>query len=136
MAESDTETERVAVRTYIPRYQRDRWDEEAEELDMSRSEFVRSMVQAGRSGFFDDESSEGTTDDGGDADTEATTQGSDLEDQVVEVLAADEYRSWDELLEAVTNDIEDSLEATLQDLQAAGRVRYSGRNGGYTLDER
>lgn len=136
MAESDTETERVAVRTYIPRYQRDRWDEEAEELDMSRSEFVRSMVQAGRSGFFDNESSEETADADGNADTEGTTQGSDLEDQVVEALATDEYRSWNELLEAVTNDIEDSLEATLQDLQAAGRVRYSGRNGGYTLDER
>jgi hypothetical protein len=59
----------------------------------------------------------------------------DLETQVIEALAADEYRSWDELLAAVTDDIEDRLESTLQDLQSEGRVTYSGRNGGYTLDE-
>jgi hypothetical protein len=135
MAESDADTERVAVRTYVPRYQRDNWDEQADELDMSRSEFVRSMVQAGRRGFFHDEDAEAPTEEE-DGATGPASSGSDLEDQVVEALAADEYRSWDELLEAVTNDIEDNLEATLQDLQAAGRVRYSGRNGGYTLDGR
>lgn len=136
MAGSDAETERVAVRTYVPRYQRETWDEEAEELDMSRSEFVRSMVQAGRRGFFDDDSADESTDAEEGASPETVPPGSDLEDQVIEALETDEYRSWDDLLEAVTNDIEDSLEATLQDLQAAGRVHYSGRNGGYTLDER
>jgi len=136
MTETDTETERVAVRTYVPRYQRDRWDEDADDLDMSRSEFVRSMVQAGRRGFFDDDGQAESSKEDEDVAPESPAQGSDLEDQVIAALAADEYRSWDELLEAVTDDIEDSLEATLQDLQAAGRVRYSGRNGGYTLDER
>jgi len=141
MADQDLDTERVTVRTYVPKYQRDRWDAEAERLDMSRSEFVRSMVQAGRSGFFEgdattEESVTGGGEDttGGDGPAE-TGQAADLETQVVETLTDSGHLSWDELLGAVTDDIEDRLEATLQDLQAADRVRYSGRNGGYTLDE-
>ena len=37
---------------------------------------------------------------------------------------------------ALTDDIEDRLESTLQELQSKGRVVYSGRHGGYTLAER
>lgn len=145
MSESELDTERVTVRTYLPAYQRAEWDDHADELGMSRSEFVKAMVQAGRR-VFDGEievagdaaegegSDDGETVASSDQPTEAVL-GVDLEDQVVEALAADEFRSWDDLLAAVTDDIEDRLEATLQDLQAEGRVRYSGRNGGYTLDE-
>jgi hypothetical protein len=150
MSESELDTERVTVRTYLPAYQREAWDDHAEELGMSRSEFVKTMVQAGRRVFDGDvelsddgtEDERGAAGDGtaGDAATGSdgspgAQPGADLESQVVEALAAGEYRSWDDLLAAVTDDIEDRLEATLQDLQAEGRVRYSGRNGGYTLDE-
>jgi len=150
MSGSEVNTERVTVRTYLPAYQREEWDDHAEELGMSRSEFVKTMVQAGRR-VFDGEievsgetnesqgagaevsDSENRTDDT--ATSRGVSPGTDLESQVVEALATDEYRSWDDLLAAVTDDIEDRLEATLQDLQTQGRVRYSGRNGGYTLDE-
>jgi len=150
MSESEVNTERVTVRTYLPAYQREEWDDHAEELGMSRSEFVKTMVQAGRRVFDGEVEVSGETDDNpntgseasGSGDTTDDTDGStgvvsgpDLEDQVVEALATDEYRSWDDLLAAVTDDIEDRLEATLQDLQSQGRIRYSGRNGGYTLDE-
>lgn len=40
--------ESVAVKTTVPAYQRDEWDQHADELGMSRSEFLRCMVQAGR----------------------------------------------------------------------------------------
>lgn len=43
-----TATESTVVKTYIPAYQKEIWKEDAEELDMSQSEFVRTMVQAGR----------------------------------------------------------------------------------------
>jgi len=135
MAESERDTSRAVVKTYVPAYQRDAWDDHAEELEMSRSEFVRSMVQAGRRGF------EGPSDppsEGSQEETEPTPDQpmgpGEFEELVIESLAADEFRSWEELLADVTEGIEDRLEETLQDLQAADRVRYSGRNGGYTLD--
>ncbi len=146
MNESELDTDRVAVRTYLPAYQREEWDAHAEQLGMSRSEFVKTMVQAGRS-VFDGEVTVETADEageGGESDVETgspagepagAVAGGDLEDRVLTALAEDEYRTWDDLLAAVTDDIEDRLEATLQDLQTEGRITYSGRNGGYTLDE-
>ena len=141
MGDSEVDTSRTTVRTYVPAYQREEWDDHADELDMSRSEFVRTMVQAGRRGFLDEADpdppdSEGGTDDpvqGGSPD--ANPGGSPLEEQVLAVLSESEYLSWDELLAALTDDLEAQLESTLQELQAEGRVTYSGRNGGYTTDE-
>jgi hypothetical protein len=141
MADSEVDTSRTTVRTYVPAYQREEWDDHADELDMSRSEFVRTMVQAGRRGFLDEAApeppdSESDSDDpvqGGSPD--ANPGGSCLEEQVLAVLSESEYLSWDELLAALTDDLEAQLESTLQELQAEGRVTYSGRNGGYTTDE-
>lgn len=145
MSESDVDTARVSVRTYIPAYQREEWDDHAEELGMSRSEFVRTMVQAGRRGFGNsdpDTHSPAAVNHGTASGEPATTpssdanpEGSSMEDRVVAVLQSTEYLSWDELLEAVADDIEAELEGALQELQSGGRVTYSGRNGGYTLDE-
>ncbi|QSG05620.1 DUF5805 domain-containing protein [Halapricum desulfuricans] len=121
---------RVTVKTYIPAYQKDEWQDDADELGMSQSEFVRTMVQAGRRGFL-----EGETDDEQSSDTPPTTETTDseLEERVESVLTAGEYHSWDELLAEITDNIEDRLEETLADLQDRNVVRYSGRNGGYTL---
>jgi phytoene dehydrogenase-like protein len=118
-----SETESVVVKTYVPPYQKDRWREHADQLGMSQSEFVRTMVQAGRRDFeipADDEEPPG----------EGT---SGLEPQVKAALDPDDHRSWDELLERVTDDVEDRLEEALSSLQAANVVQYSGRHGGYTL---
>jgi hypothetical protein len=142
MAESDVDTSRVSVRTYVPAYQREEWDNHAEELGMSRSEFVRTMVQAGRRGFGDQDSTVSETGPDTASDGTAATpssdsdpQGSSMEDRVVAVLRSADYLSWEELLEAVTDDIEAELEDALQRLQSEGRVTYSGRNGGYAIDE-
>jgi len=48
------------------------------------------------------------------------------------LLSSDSY-SWEELLEAVSDDIESRLDETLEELQAANEIRYSGRHGGYTV---
>jgi hypothetical protein len=139
-ADSEKDTSKVVVQTYLPAYQREEWDAHADELDMSRSEFVKAMVQAGRRGFegqpapepapavSEPPSSEASSDDSSGA------AGESLEETVVDALADAEYLSWDELLAAVTDDIETRLEEALQALQADDRVRYSGRHGGYTLD--
>lgn len=131
MAESDTKTERTQVVTYLPRAEKQLWTEHAEELGMSQAEFVRTMVQAGRKGF--ELAPQRTTPEGPSAPTDPG--GKDLESRVLEVLQSDEVLSWDDLVEQLAGNFEERLEATLESLQAANRIRYRGREGGYTLLE-
>lgn len=121
--------DRVSVKVHIPRWQKQRWVANAEQFDMSQSEFVRSMVQAGRRELgVSGEPVEAGSDD-------ATPRGDDLETRVLDVLRSSDvdHLDWDELLAGVTDDIEKQLEATLDSLQEANRIKYSGRNGGYTI---
>ncbi|WP_049916660.1 DUF5805 domain-containing protein [Halogeometricum pallidum] len=117
--------------TYVPVYQKDEWKRHAERLGMSQSEFVRTMVQAGRSDF-EVPDRYGETEDS-EVDDDAEGRKGEFEERVLSTLSATDHRSWDELLEALTDDIEDRLDETLQDLQASNRVQYSGRHGGYSL---
>jgi len=130
MAEQPTrDTSRTVVQTYVPAYQRDIWDEHADELGMSRSEFVRTMVQAGRKEFGKEPATaDGSAQDSGSGD-------GDLREQILGILDESGPCSWDELLAGVTGDIETRLEDRLQDLQENDRIRYSGRDGGYVRIE-
>jgi uncharacterized protein YneR len=121
--------DRVSVQTYVPADQRDRWREEAEELDMSQAEYVRTMVQAGRRGF--------DLADGSDepASPDATPGVDGLKTRVLAVLEERGTADWDALLAGVTDDIEERLDETLEELQAENQVRYNGRQGGYTVVE-
>jgi predicted phage gp36 major capsid-like protein len=134
MTDSEQGTERTVVKTYVPAFQRSEWDEHAAQLDMSRSEFVRTMVQAGRRGFTGSDRPGDAGEKGTEERADDERVAADLESTVADALSVDEFRSWEELRGAVTDDIERRLEETLQELQADGRVRYSGRNGGYTLE--
>jgi hypothetical protein len=135
-----SDSERTTVRTYIPAYQKEQWQAHAEELDMSQSEFVRSMVQAGRSGF-EPAASEAGESGAPESDREephspdATPRGNGLKDRVREILADGDYYEWDDLLAELTDDIEERLEDALGELQTNNEVRYSGRHGGYVRDE-
>jgi hypothetical protein len=62
-------------------------------------------------------------------------RGNSLEDRILDILDGGDHYDWDELLSALTGDIEDRLEEALQELQSTGQVRYSGRHGGYVVDE-
>jgi hypothetical protein len=132
-AAASREVEQTSVKVYVPRYQKERWREHADDLDMNQSEFVRTMVQAGRRGFeFEDSTPEP------DRTEEGRSPGSDpggrgLEDRVLDVLSDEGYLSWDELVAALSEDLEDRLEDALDSLQAANRVQHSGRRGGYTV---
>lgn len=132
-SDADADTSRTVVQAYVPAYQRDNWDEHAEQLGMSRSEFVKTMVQAGRSTVADGEIPdimEGLDSDGDDdGDT------GDLSTEIVELLTEAEAMSWEELLAALTDDIETRLDETLQELQESNQIRYSGRADGYVLVE-
>ena len=125
MGSDAAETERVAVKTYIPAYQKAEWEAHATELDMSQSEFVRTMVQSGRRGFSINPEST--------ADSDADPRGQPLADRILDILRERGPQAWDELRAAVTEEIEDRLDETLANLQDQNRIRYSGRDGGYTL---
>ena len=122
--------DRRSVKTYVPAEQKDRWREHADELDMSQSEFVRTMVQAGRRGFSTVESEKAAEPDP----TGSDPQGEALETRV-ETALADGPLSWEELVETVVGDFEGRLEDALDALQDRNRVRYNGRKGGYTLTD-
>jgi hypothetical protein len=135
------EDERVTVRTYVPAWQRERWREEAEVRGMSQSEFVRTMVQAGRRGF--DRSGDPAPSDGSNpvegADRDATpgveAGGSPLEERVLELVEREGPLEWDGLVDGLVGDFEDRLEDALDELQSANRLKHSGRAGGYVVDD-
>ena len=128
---SEQDTDRAVVRTYVPVYQKERWVEGAEELDMSQSEFVRTMVQAGRRSF-DLERTSKSNPDSTPNESIADESDDELTDSVLAILRESEGPlTWDDLLAAVTDDVEARLDDTLQTLQSEGVLRYSGRDGGY-----
>ena len=134
MAVDEQDTEPTAVKAYVPTYQRDIWDEHADELDMSRSEFIRTMVQAGRRGFDPRGETAETGEDGDTSESQVSSDEDRMTSQVIEHLA-DKPLSWEELFSAVTDDVETKLEETLRELQEENRVQYSGPDGGYVLVE-
>lgn len=142
MASEELDTERKTVVTYVPAYQKREWADHADRLGMSQSEFVRTMVQAGRSEFGvpgdPTETSGGTAENRGEPSDRPGGGGDDFESRVQEALATEKYLSWDDLLATLTDDIEGRLDDTLQRLQSSNVVQYSGRHGGYafTGDER
>ncbi|MFB6281084.1 MAG: DUF5805 domain-containing protein [Haloferacaceae archaeon] len=118
---------RTAVKTYVPAYQKEEWEQHADRLDMSRSEFVRTMVQVGRRDFEVPGAEAARAEP-----ADRPDDGDALEDRVVAALSEEGPLPWEDLLEAVTADVEERLDDTLQRLQADNRVQYSGR-GGYRL---
>lgn len=132
MSSDGRDTERATVATYVPAYQKAAWADHADRLGMTQSEFVRTMVQAGRREFGVPDS--GRTDDGtADAESPQPTEPGGFDERVEEALSTSEYLSWDELVASLTDDIESRLDQTLQELQSADVVTYSGQHGGYTL---
>lgn len=112
------ETDRTVAKTYVPRYQKDIWRREAEDLGMSQSEFLRTMVQAGRSEM------------GLEGESGGTTPGENGLESRIQALLRDGPREWEELVEEFTAD----LEATVESMQTDGTVRYSPSEG-YVIEE-
>lgn len=136
--EAADDSERTVVTTYVPAYQKAQWQAHADEMDMSQSEFVKTMVQAGRRGFGGTESKNP-----GRPSSRPDPQGSDgeegvandLESTVLDALEESPYLSWDELVDAVIGDVENELESALSRLQEENEITHSPREGGYVLME-
>lgn len=124
-ADEAFDASKVAVKTYVPAYQKEEWTDHADQLGMSQSEFVRTMVQAGRRQFdvSEDPGSDGSN-----------PGGNGLEDRVLDVLETDEPLSFDDLVGALTDDVELRLEEAVGALQDANRIHHSPREG-YALTE-
>lgn len=114
---------RVTIRTSVPAYQKETWIDHADDLDMSQSEFLATMIQAGRR-VFEEELPEARP-------ANANPRGNGLQTYVLEALSTDTPLDFDELLDSTADELDD----TLQTLTQSGAVRFSGRNGGYTLIE-
>lgn len=119
--------DRAVVKTYVPPDQKSEWREHADDLDMSQSEFLRTMVQAGRRGFLSSPEEGGSED--------ATPGEYALEDRVLSTLSADEAMGWEELVAELSGDFEDRLDEALQSLATDGTIRHAPRRGGYVLRE-
>lgn len=128
MGANEVETEQTTVKTRVPAYQKAEWREHAEDLDMSQSEFVRTMVQAGRRGF------EGV---GGDdpeetGDDDTDPRGRALEDRVRAVLDEQGELSFDELVAELTADVEDRVAEVVR---ASDEFSHDPRHNAYRLDD-
>ena len=51
---------------------------------------------------------------------------------MIDVLESNGSSSWEQLVDTLSTDLEERLDACLEELQANNQIRYSGRNGGYT----
>jgi hypothetical protein len=132
MSENGDGTETVQVKTRVPAHQRAAWRDAADELGMSQSEFVRTMVQAGRNGFEAANKDRGSRNPAETPSPDADPGGDSLESRVRAALSGEPSMSWEELVESVLGDFEQRLETITQE---ADDISYSGRAGGYVLDD-
>lgn len=122
------ETERVAVKTYVPRYQKEIWADHADELDMSQSEFVRTMVQAGRTGFSGDTGKDGDASDGETADPPSPTDApNDLHEAILAIVEREGPVGKDELIGA----FEETIVDVLEELNEDGKIQWDVQANGY-----
>jgi len=111
----------------------DTWERQAEMAKLDIDEFVERMVEAGRMSVNVQptvEDGPSAVDDGSPAMTEEH-----VADEIRSQLRHEEYRSWDDLVEAIAGELERHVEDALAEMQADGEVRYSGLHGGYRLVE-
>lgn len=124
--------DRTTVRTYVPEHQYEIWRESAEAMDMSLSEFVRSMVQAGRRDFEMEGSREGESSAGVEPHSDPSNPGGHgLEDRVLSTLDSAGVADWSELVDELSGDFEARLEDVIGELEDRGEIRYAPREGGY-----
>ena len=116
----DAETVRSSFS--MPDYQREVWNEEAEEMGISFGEYVRMMIQAGRRelGYTEPDSD--------------PSNGPDLESQIIDILEEhDGDATWSELIDGVLGDLEDEIEDTVGELEEEGVVETSLRSNTISL---
>lgn len=121
MSTSDAKS-RVAVKTYVPAEQKQIWEDHAGEMNMTMSEFIRTMVQSGRSPFTVEPTQT----------SDANPRGDDLETAIHDILQTGPA-TFDDLSEQIIGNLEEQLDRTLMEMD---HVVVSGRTGEYRLIDR
>ena len=143
MPNQDTvDTERTVVTTYVPSYQKSQWETHADGLDMSLSEFVRSMVQAGRRGF-DPESNghmvgENTGIQTSDVEETGSTDATprvDTRKLVIQTLEEDGPLTGEEIVDGVLDEWRSDIAETLETLQNQGVIQRPALGNEFELVE-
>lgn len=120
MSTSDTDA-RVAVKTYVPEEQKHLWEDHAAEMNMTMSEFIRTMVQSGRSPFTVERTPS----------SDGNPGGNGLEEVILDVLQ-DGPATFDEISDEIIGDLEEQIDQTLMEMD---EVVVSGRTGQYRLND-
>lgn len=95
------------------------WDEEAEDLEMSRSEFLRSMIHAGRRQIAQ-------------LDPNSDEESRELKEEVLNAIPEDSAAPPDEIVEAVLTPVEEEIRKDiLPSLDENGEISYSPVKEGY-----
>lgn len=114
-------TSRVAVKTYIPEEQKQIWDSHADELSITMSEYIRTMVQSGRSPFTIESPPS----------SDENPRGDSLETAILDILQQGPA-TFDELSNQIIGELEEQLDQTLMKMD---EVVVSGRTGEYQLTD-
>lgn len=112
---------RKRIRTSAPEEQIDQWEKEADEMNVTRAEYMRLMIQAGRRQFP-------VCDTGNDQ-----SDGINVENRVLDALEEHGELTWEELIETAIGDVEDKVESTIEELDAQGKVSISLRDNTVSL---
>lgn len=141
-SQDSVDTDRTVVTTYVPAYQKSAWESHAAELGMSQSEFVRSMVQAGRRGFGADSEDPSNESDAGrqpsdveEAGSADATPGVDTRKLVLQTLETDGPLTGEEIVDAVLEEWRSEIGDTLETLQAEGVIRRPALGNEFELVE-
>lgn len=125
------DSERVTFAIYTSPELKDKWTDEADELNANYSEYGRMMIESGRKEMglssHPDQPTEQTTD-------AQEAHIPELENRVITALEEDDGTEFDEIVNDVVDEIvAPMIEETLNDLD---RVSYRPRSaGGYILEE-
>lgn len=109
-------TDRIKTIT-APREELDRWDEWADDLDMTRSKFIRCAVSAGVAKIDPPDFGTSYDDDGRSYRSEIRT------------AVNSSAKTPDEVVESVLDEIEDDIRSDLQEMIEIGQISTSAYDG-------
>lgn len=125
MQESESE-EKQSVKTYVPASQKQLWQEHAASLDMTLSEYVRCMVQRGKSAYAMD-----------DLDTPSqpsNPRGNTSKEGLLDIIDSESATSFDIIVDSYTTHIENEVEAGLVALEQDNLIKQTPRGGWIKAD--
>lgn len=125
--ESHQDIEGTVLNVYLPKSQKEEWEQHAAEMDLELSRYVREMVQSGRRPWFS-----------GDTERPVKNQSADtepLKQQILEGLQRSQSLDYEELLEVVTDNIQNRLDRAITELKEEGRVHQNPRGDLFLPEE-